>query len=62
MSDYARYSRQIVLREVGVNGHFGAVAEHVSAPMCARPGMAGPAVEAGKRESARDGAFAGAQR
>lgn len=57
MSDCARYSRQIVLREVGVKGHIGAVAEHASASMCARPRMAGPALPSEDFESAMDGAF-----
>lgn len=62
MSDYARYSRQIVLREVGVKGHIGGLAEHASAPMCARPRRAGPALLGEGFESAMDGAFSGARR
>jgi len=56
-ADYARYSRQVILREVGVNGHRGVVAEPVSAPRCARPGTAGPEVARVACPSAMDGAL-----
>ena len=44
MSELYKYSRQIVLREVGVNGRAGDVAnvQWTFAPARARPGTAGP--------------------